>query len=477
MDFPFVGQAYTARSLNVDAQRCFNLYPEVDPTGKNVVALYGTPGLLRLATCAAAQQVRGLKTSGAYLYAVSGNQASRFDVNWTETVLGTIGTTSGPVSMETNGTQLMIVDGASGYIVTESSGAFAQIVDVDFPAGTDLVGFLDGFFLVNSNGTQKFYISASYDGTSWAALDFSSVEGSPDNIISFIVDHREAWFFGSQSTEVFTNTGNATFPIQRIQGAFIEQGCVALFSVAKMDNSIFWLGRDERGDGVVWKANGYVPQRVSTHAIETAIRSYSTKSDAIAYTYQADGHNFYVLTFPSAGKTWVYDASPGTGWHERGYRNPASGNYSRHRSNCHAFFNGKNVVGDFQNGKLYELSPTTYTDDGDAIVSLRACQHISDKDENVEMVYHRLEVLVEAGVGLQSGQGSAPLMLMRHSKDGGHTWSSQLTSSMGAVGKYQQRAKWERCGGGRDKVFEVSISDPVKRVIIGANLRVTKGLA
>lgn len=476
MNFPFVGQAYTARSLNVDAQRCFNLYPEVDQTGKQVLALYGTPGLLKLATATAAQSVRGMKVSGAYLYVVSGNSVSRFDTNWVETTLGTIGTTSGPVSMETNGTQLMIVDGAAGYIVTESSGAFAQIVSGNFPAGTDIVGFLDGFFIVNSNGTQKFYISASYDGTTWAALDFASVEGSPDNIISFIIDHREAWFFGSRSIEVFANTGNATFPIQRIQGAFIEQGCAAAFSVAKGDNSILWLGSDERGAGIVWKANGYVPQRVSTHAIETALKGYSTLSDAIAYTYQADGHTYYVLTFPSAGKTWVFDMATGM-WHERGYRNPSSGSYSRHRSNCYAFFNLKNVVGDFQNGKIYELSPTTYTDDGDPIISLRSCQHISDPNENVEMTYSRLEVLVEAGVGLQTGQGSAPLMLMRHSKDGGHTWSSPITSTVGAVGKYQMRAKWERCGKGRDKVFEVSISDPVKRVIAGANLRATKGRA
>jgi hypothetical protein len=113
-----------------------------------------------------------------------------------------------------------------------------------------------------------------------------------------------------------TTLAQQTSPLQRIQGAFNELGCAAPYSVAKMDNGLFWLGRDRRGEGIVYRANGYSGVRISTHAVEWQIQQYADMSDAIAYTYQQDGHSFYVLVFPSANTTWVYDAAT-QAWHER----------------------------------------------------------------------------------------------------------------------------------------------------------------
>lgn len=482
MKFPFVGPAYTARSPDVDSQRCVNLYPEMDVLGKQVLALYGTPGLRRLATATAASECRGaFVTTGPtvgqkYLYIVSGNKLYRYDTVFAETELGTLNTSSGQVSLASNATQLMLVDGGDGYIVTLSSGAFAAISDPQFPANPDRVAYIDSFFIVNDSGTNNFYISATNDGTSWDALDTAAAEGAPDAIMSVFANHRELWLLGEKTAEVWYNSGDSDFPFTRIQGAFIEQGCAAKHSVGKIANTLFWLGSNEQGQGVVWSATGYVPQRVSTHALETAIRSYSTIADAIAYTYQEEGHHFYVLTLPTAGRTWVYDTTIGL-WHERAYRNTTDGSLTRHRSNCYAYFNGMHVVGDFQNGEIYELDLDTYSDDGDPIRALRACKFISDDSTLANLFHSRLQIDMETGVGITSGQGSDPEAMLRWSDDGGHTWSNEHWKKIGALGNYGKRVLWNRLGSARNRTYEWSMTDPVKRVIIGANLNVSKGHA
>ena len=205
--------------------------------------------------------------------------------------------------------------------------------DPDFPGAVN-VGYIDGYFVFNEPDSQKFWVTQLLDGTSVDPLDFASAEGSPDGIVGLIVDHREVWLLGTNSVEVWYDAGLLDFPLQRIQGAFNEIGCVAPYSIAKLDNGIFWLGQDARGQGIVYRANGYTGQRISTHAVEWQIQQYGNLSDAIAYTYQQDGHSFYVLIFPSANTTWVYDVAT-QAWHERaGWNN---GSWTRHRSNCQVF--------------------------------------------------------------------------------------------------------------------------------------------
>jgi len=143
-----------------------------------------------------------------------------------------------------------------------------------------------------------------------------------------------------------------------IQGVAIEVGCSAPHSVVKLDNTIFWLGSNDRG-GVVYRADGYSPLRVSTHAVEWQIQQYADISDAVAYAYQQEGHAFYVLNFPSACTTWVYDVATGA-WHERAsFRD---GLFKRHRSNSHCSFNGATVVGDYNNGNLYLMDVDLFAD-------------------------------------------------------------------------------------------------------------------
>lgn len=468
MQIPFVGASYTARSTNLNCQRSVNLYAEKDEsgTGKNVAALIGTPGLRLLATLGGSGGVRAVWTpTTGDMIAVQGASVYRVSSAWSATLLGTIGTTSGPVSISDNGLVAVIVDGSTaGWVVTLSTSVLTQITDPDF-YGADKVDYLDDRFVFNRPGTGQFYI-AGFGDTTFDALDFASAEGSPDNIVSFIVDHRQVLFFGEQSGELFENTGNATFPIERAGNVFIEQGCAAAFGIAKIDNTVFWIGGNKTGSGIIWRLDGARPVRISTHAIEFAIQSYSTLADCSAYAYQQDGHSFVVFSFPTAGKTWVFDASTSL-WHERAYLNPATGTLGRHRSNCHAFFAGLHVVGDWENGKLYALDLDYFTDNGDPLPRIRAAAHISDGDYK-RIRFDALQIDFEAGTGTQTGQGVDPQAMLDWSDDGGHTWSSEHWRDIGAVGKYKNKARWRQLGQAKDRAYRVTVTDPVKVVIIGA---------
>jgi hypothetical protein len=289
--------------------------------------------------------------------------------------------------------------------------------------------------------------------------------------VSILSNFREIWVFGSNSIEVWYNTGAADFPLQRIQGAFNELGCAAAFSVAKMDNGVFWLGQDARGQGIVYRANGYQGQRISTHAVEWQIQQYGDISGAIAYTYQQDGHSFYVLTFPSANATWVYDIAT-SAWHERaGWE---SSQFTRHRSNCQMSFSNEIVVGDFENGKVYAFDLDVYADDGQIQRWLRSWRALPTGQNNLKRTaHHAMQLDCQSGVGLTTGQGSNPQVMLRWSDDGGHTWSNEHWSSMGGIGQYYYRVFWRRLGMTlklRDRVYEISGTDPVKITIMGAEL-------
>jgi hypothetical protein len=396
MKTPILGSTYVARSVNAADSRMVNLFPELVPEGgKEPAFLQRAPGLRLLATIGTGP-IRGLWQFGGFGYAVSGNTLYKITTAWTATALGTIANT-GPVSMSDNGTQLFVAANGPSYIYNSSTNVFAQITDPDFP-GAVTVGYLDGYFVFNEPNSQKVWVTSLLDGSAIDPLDFASAEGSPDGLVSLTVSNREIWLFGTNSTEVWYDAGTADFPLQRIQGASNELGCTAAYSVAKMDNTVFWLGADARGRGMVYRANGYVGQRISTHAVEWHIQQYGNLSDAIGYTYQQDGHSFYVLIFPQANTTWVYDLAT-QAWHERaGWDN---GEFTRHRSNCQMAFNDEIVVGDFENGNIYAFDLDVYADNGAIQRWLRSWRAIpSGQNTLLRTTHHSLQLDCETGVGL-----------------------------------------------------------------------------
>jgi hypothetical protein len=296
--------------------------------------------------------------------------------------------------MSDNGTQLFVACNPDAFIYNASTGVFSQINDPDFP-GAVTVGYLDGYFVFNEPNSQRFWVTSLNDGTQIDPLDFASAEGNPDNIVSLMVDHREVWLFGNNTIEVWYNAGLADFPLARIDGAFMETGCLAPYSVAKLDNSVFWLGSDARGNGIVYRNNGYNAQRVSTHAVEWQIQQYGVLNDAIGYSYQQDGHSFYVLTFPTANATWVFDVSTGA-WHERAAWDGVQ--FRRHRSNCQANYAGQVLVGDWENGRVYAFDPEVYQDGNDLQRWLRSWRALPTGQNTLKRTaHHALQLDCETG--------------------------------------------------------------------------------
>jgi hypothetical protein len=548
MKTPILGSSYVARSINAADARMVNLFPEVIlEGGKEPAFLNRAPGLQLLANMGDGP-IRGLWQFGGYGYAVSGEVLYRIDTLWNTFPIGTVSGSSGPVSMSDNGTQLFIACNGPSFIYNSLTLEFKQIDDPDFP-GAVTVGYLDGYFVFNEPNSQRLWVTSLLDGTSIDPLDFASAEGSPDGLVSVLVDHREAWLFGTNSVEVWYDSGAADFPLSPVQGAFNEVGCIAAFSVAKLDNGIFWLGADARGRGIVYRANGYTAQRVSTHAVEWQLQEYGNMSDAIAYTYQQDGHAFYVLIFPSANTTWVYDVATSL-WHERAAF--INGSFTRHRSNCQMSFNNEIVVGDHELGNIYAFDLTVYSDAGAVQKWLRSwralptgtndlkrtAQHslqldaesgsidssvttppviidISDPNDDLLaengdfLVWEGYDpvlndvILTEAGDELVQEDGGQivvdfgpsvaggklliqkskietfaidPQVMLRWSDDGGHTWSNEHWRSMGLTGQWGRRVIWRRLGMTlklRDRVYEVSGTDPIKIAIMGAELKVS----
>ena len=469
---PILGSSYVARSPNAADARMVNLIPEINAEGgKEPAFLFRAPGLLLRVTVGGGP-IRGLWVFGGFLYAVSGQTLYKVTTSWIATPLGTIGGL-GPVSMADNGTQLFIAANPLGYIYNASTAVFAQITDGDFP-GAQMVGYLDGFFVFNEPETQKFWVTALLDGTSVDPLDFASAEGFPDDVVSLIVDHRELWLFGTTTTEVWSNTGASDFPFERFPGAFNEVGCIAPYSVAKMDNQIYWLGQDARGSGIVYRSEGYVAKRVSTHAVEWKIQMLGGLEDAIGYTFQQYGHMFYRLIIPGQPTSWQFDVATGA-WTE--FAAWENGEWLRHRSNCQAFFNNMVLVGDYENGNIYELSPVTYADNGETQRWLRSWRALPTGQNNLtRTVQHALQLDCEAGVGLASGQGSDPQVMLRWSDDGGHTWSNEHWISIGGIGEFGRDTIWRRLGMTvklRDRVYEISGTDPVPITINGAVLKLS----
>jgi hypothetical protein len=338
--------------------------------------------------------------------------------------------------------------------------------------GGGTVDITDNYFLYNKPGSQLWAASDLLSPIT-DPLSFASKDGSPDDLVALIVDRREVYLLGEMSSEVWIDSGGVPFPFTRIPGTSTQQGIAAQWSCARMGNSFAYISKNNRGEAMIVRMNGYFPERISTHAVETTLVNQNV-SDALAWTYQLEGHEVYVVTFPSVGEnglTWAFDNTTGL-WHKWLYRNNQN-QFERHRGNCCAFFNQQVLVGDYENGKIYQVAREFYTDDGAPIRRIRRAPHITSDLQR--QYFHELQIQFQPGVGLSSGQGQDPQAMLRWSNDGGSTWSNEYWTSIGKQGKYQNRAIWRRLGWSRDKVFEVSVSDPVKAVIISANLKAEAG--
>jgi len=380
------------------------------------------------------------------------------------TIITALGTGSGGVGTYTVSTSQTVTS------TTLYGLNFSQLPSTDgaFTGGTN-VDVVDNYFVYNRPDTQQFGCSNVLSPIS-GSTNFSSKDGAPDDLVTLIVDHREIYLLGETSSEVWVDQGTSPFPFNRIPGTSTQHGIVSAFSVSRLGNSFAYLSKNNRGTAQIVQMNGYVPQRISTHAVENSLTN-QTITDAIAWTYQLEGHEVYVISFPTLQLTWCYDIATQM-WHKWLYTNNL-GQYERCRGNCSAVFQGYVLVGDYSNGKIYKLERNIYTDDGQHVKRLRRAPHLTVDLQR--QYFEELQLQFQPGVGLSTGQGQDPQAMLRWSSDGGSTWSSEHWTTIGKIGKYTNRAIWRRLGTARDRIFEVSVSDPVKAVIVSANLKMTAG--
>ncbi len=494
--FGFVGGSYTARSSAIADEECINFYAETiesqggqtasksygGASAQSLRSYYGTPGI-RIFKTLSSSPIRGMFTAISVnlindtLFVVAGDRFGLIDIDGNFTDKGGVVNDGKSVSMAASPTQLFLISANHGYLYDFSSDTFSTVpaLTATLPIPVQ-VEYSDGYFIASSFENNKFAMSAILDGSTWPGLQLSGISVFNDPISSIIVNHRELWVFGRRHAQPFQNTGSDNI-FDVIPGTLIEKGNVGPFVPCRVDNSIFWIDEDERGGRSAWRAQGYTPTRISTHAVETDLESYdyNTAKLITTYSYQDMGHMFWVIYIPGAQWSWVYDVPEGL-WHKRA--SWANGAWGPHKSWNHAYFIGKQLVGDWGSGNIYELSMDWLDDNGATIRRQRRAPTVSNEMEWIS--HYELKVDFETGLGPQppltdgNGNPRPPQAVLRWSNNRGKTWSNDHIVNCGMAGEYDTRAIWRRLGRSRYRVYELTVSDPIPWVIVDAYLKTSQ---
>lgn len=459
----------------ISAQRRINCYLQAQKDADRAqLALVGCPGL-SLFTNLGASPSRGMWAVNTLTtpldFTVHQNTLYSINNTMAQSVIGTIGTTSGDVSMADDGKYLVLVDGSKGYVYNmQSPGGLNVISDGNFTSSPKTVTWQDNYFIVNAGTTNQFQLSQitpSVDPTVWPAVQINFTGAGPSALQACISQNSILNLFSNETSEFWQDAGTADFPFSVIPGSAQEYGLASAWSLCKYDNSVAGLFKNKMGEVNVSRLAGFRLQQISTTELDYIINQYSTTADAEAYGYMNGGHPMLQITFPTAGYTWEYDGFTQT-WGER--QSTTGGRYWAQKF---ANFQGKRLVSDYQNGNIYQIDPTVYTDNTSMIPMEVVSKHIWSDDKYLSIP--QIQIDMQAGVGLVSGQGSNPQIDLQVSKDGGRSFTSIGFASMGKIGQYTTRVIWRRLGRARDWVLKLRITDPVFRVITGASAEIAGG--
>lgn len=471
----FVGASYESQSYTADQEDCINLYVErVESPGAQVRSvLCPTPGQARIHTTSdSGGRAHGFFDGREFI--IIGGIFFEMDADLNTTFLGFVAVDSNPATISWNGEgggELFITSGGNGYLLTLATNTFAAISAL---AGKATMGDqLDGYFLALDAATGTMYASELLDGATWTTgIMFAQRNAAPDPWVAMKVLGSLIWLMGSQTSEVWYDAGTSPFPFLKHPAGLIPYGIAAPFSVTISDDAIMWLGASKSGHGFVLKATGFSPEVVSTYAVQFDINGFETVSDGYGDSYTEAGHTFYVLGFPAAGRTWGFDLQMGL-WHKRA--SWSNGVFGVWRPRCHAACFGEHRWLDTLAGHVLRLSLDYGTDvrieiAADDVPIRRVRRAPALESENRRITYPGFELGLDKGLGLTSGQGVNPQVMMRFSDDGGKTWSRERWASAGKLGEYDVRVRWDRLGQARQRVFEVIFSDPVPWRITDAYL-------
>lgn len=464
---PLFGLSNKSRSPSVTDQERVNLYSEVSPDGERggKIAMYCMPGLTAQSNYGANPN-RGVWSHGDFKYYVNRDKLWKEANDGTQTELGTLATSGGLVDMCDNGTQLMIVDGTSGYILTFATDVFTTITAPGFPANPTSVTFLNLRFVITSAGTGQYQWSAINDGLTWDALDFATEESNPDNLVRVIADNGQLVLFGEFTTGFAGPTGSDDAAFGRIGAAAIEFGLAARNSLDKFEQSLIFLSKNRLGGVQVCTLSGYSVQPVSNPDIETLFSAYSGIESATGFSFRHEGHPFCQLNFTAENVSWRYDGRTGD-WTK------AESSDGRHRAELQVNHQNRSYVTDYETGQTYLFDPDSLTDNGATIKRKFIGRHLMKGNTSR---FAEIWLDMEMGIGTSTGQGSNPQLMMRVSKDGGKTWGNERRADIGALGAYRGRATFRRLGRSADSgvwTFEFTVTDPVQVVFVGAWGRVS----
>lgn len=518
-DFGAAGAESANVNEQADSQRCINWYPEVaiSKRAKVPVSLLGCPGLNQLVAAPGggapgfsasmtqwpvpsaitnlpvrclwvlpgSLQALAVIANACYLVTMSSSPTASSLATLSMTQVGTLLSSSGPVHIRDNGVggTAVLVDGVNGYFYAYNSaspvgpiGTLSTITDPNW-LGAATVGEIDGWWIFSQPNTQTFFTNAQPYSTAFNASYFALKDAASDQLMGVIENKEELWLPGERTTEIWYDAGGQYFPFQRLVGTMLQVGCKATHSIARISfqgqDGLIWFGRSERGENIIIITVGFSYEVVSTPHVSNEIASYPVTSDAIGYTYQEDTHEFYVLTFPTADRTWVFDASVPLefAWHERLSYDPYADALHRHRSNAFMNFAGMRIVGDYQNGALYQYTRSAYTDAGWPLLARRRAPHVWDGGERQRVFLSMLQVDFGATGGASTGLGANPQAYLRLSKDGGKTFGQRWAAAIGAIGQTLARTIWRKLSFARDSVVELEVIAPVRRDVVGATLR------
>lgn len=438
-----IGPSYQLGDRKAASQRSINWFmQQVEGLGEDrQFILASAPGLSLLVDMGAT--VRGSYCAGDRWFVVAGSKLYEVTEAGVKTERGTLLTASGFVSMKHGRDQLVVVDGANGYVFRLNSGVFEQITSAGW-RGSDYVDELDGYFIFVDPGTDQFYLSAIDDATQMDALDFSSADTNPDNVTTHRVRKRELMLFGSLSIEIWVNSGDADFPLTRYNSTPIDVGIVSKRAVAISGDGVLWVGRTDRGHGYVYELQGHQPVRVSTQAVEEALAG-ADLSQCLMWTYHAAGNEFVAINAPGMDTTWVWDFSCRQ-WHERGEL--VAGAWKPLRTEILTFVNASHYAA--AGTKLYKQEG--YAIEGAPLVRERTWPH---------MIAPSMELLSFRGLELACTTGNGGNITLEISNDGGHVWGAPLLRSLGAIGRYMQKVRWLGLGSAYDRVFRLRCTDAV----------------
>lgn len=501
----WLGGSYPARSLEADAERTINMYTEITESGagKSQATLYGTPGLTVFSNVAGTQgPLPGGAGVGiqAYNYqgvdrtlAIAGSTLYEIFQDGTYVARGAVSINQ-PAHWAFNLRQVAIATGSGFYYFDFKTNVLAQIhYTIQNADGTTTAGdafnasdteFVDGYLFALVTGTNQVNASAPFDGTLWNPLDFTTKGGASDNAVGLGTDHLQLYIFGSATTEVYFDAANPTgFPFSRVTGGFIQRGMFSASSQQNMDDGLFWIGANPGGGPIIYRNSGYSGLRISNHAVEAAMDSYPTAADAVSSYYVEDGHQFLLCHFPSAnggnGATWVYDTTTSL-WHERLFWNQNLGQWQADPARYITYAWGKQIVADWRNGNICLQSLDTYTtlDENGASAPIRRQRTSPPIARTMNWnFFHEFELDLQTGINIPNApaQGSNPLAVLEFSDDGGRTWSNEIVTQLGVLGQTSYRALWRRLGKSRDRVFRVTITDPIPIAIVNAYMRFSQG--